>query len=393
MIQQHVDYLIIGSGIAGASCAYRLAGTARIALIEKEAQPGYHSTGRSAAMFMESYGTPTIQALTRASRAFLESPPDGFCDHPLLKDRGVLYLASQGQEALLDDTFRELQACGADVRLVSADYVRQQAPCVKTGALIGAIEEPDAKDIDVHALHQGFLKGARKAGAELINNVHVAEARRTGNSWQVTLSDGTQLSAASIVNAAGAWADDVAKTFGIETVGLQPKRRSAFTFKVPDGIDAEHWPAIVDIGNTYYFKPDAGQFLGSPANEDPAPPHDVVPEELDIAIGIDRIQSATNLEIRRPSHVWAGLRTFAPDGEFVVGWEPGRPGFFWLAGQGGYGIQTCAAASLLAGNLARHQPLAPSLAACRVQPDIMSPRRFRHGPAPDAPPSTKGHSA
>lgn len=393
MIQQHVDYLIIGSGIAGASCAYRLAGTARIALIEKEAQPGYHATGRSAAMFMESYGTPTIQALTRASRAFLESPPDGFCDHPLLKDRGVLYLAAQGQEALLDDTLRDLQACGADVRLVSADYVRQLAPCVKTEALIGAIEEPGAKDIDVHALHQGFLKGTRKAGAELINNVHVAEVRYTGNSWLVTLSDGTQLSAASVVNAAGAWADDVAKTFGIETVGLQPKRRSAFTFKGPDGIDAEHWPAIVDIGNTYYFKPDAGQLLGSPANEDPAPPHDVVPEELDIAIGIDRIQSATSMEIRRPTHVWAGLRTFAPDGEFVVGREPGQPGFFWLAGQGGYGIQTCVAASLLAANLARSEPLAPSLAACGIQPEIMSPRRFRRGLASDATSSTKGHSA
>jgi D-arginine dehydrogenase len=393
MTTPHVDHLIIGAGIAGASLAYRLAGAARVVLIEKEAQPGYHSTGRSAAMFMESYGTPTIQALTRASRAFLESPPEGFCDHPLLKDRGVLYLAAQGQEAMLADAFDDLRANGADVRKVSVDYVKSRAPCVRAEKLIGAIEEPGAKDIDVHALHQGFLKGARNAGTEILTNAHVVAAQRVDGAWHITLSNDTQLHAASVIDAAGAWADQVAKAFGIAPVGLQPKRRSAFTFKGPADVDTEHWPAVVGIDDSYYFKPDAGQLLGSPANADPTEPHDVVPEELDIATGIDHIQSATTLQIRRPSHVWAGLRTFAPDGEFVMGWEPTQPGFFWLAGQGGYGIQTCAAASLLAGNLVMGQALAPSLSACRIRPEVMSPRRFRGSLPAQTPSSTSEHTA
>ncbi|UHL64093.1 FAD-binding oxidoreductase [Paralcaligenes sp. KSB-10] len=381
MLKQHYDYLIIGAGIAGASLAYRLAAQqASVLVIEQEKQAGYHSTGRSAAMFMESYGTPTIQALTRASRAFLESPPPNFCTHELIKDRGVLYIAHRGQETLLEETLKDLRACGASVKRVSSSHVLAKVPCVKAQDLIGAIEEPDAKDIDVDALHQGFLKGARQAGAEILLGTRVTAARRQGQAWNLSLAGHGDLTVSSVINTAGAWGDSVAALFGVQPVGLQPKRRSAFTFKANAYPDTEHWPAVVDIDNSFYFKPDAGQLLGSPANEDPVEPHDVVPEELDIAIGIDRIQSATTLEIRRPGHVWAGLRSFVPDGELVMGWDPEQAGFFWLVAQGGYGIQTCVAASLLASNLVLGQALDPSLAAERIRPEIMSPRRFRSAP-------------
>ncbi|WP_026638711.1 NAD(P)/FAD-dependent oxidoreductase [Bordetella petrii] len=375
------DYLIIGAGMAGASLAYRLRDRGAVMVVERESQAGYHSSGRSAAMFMETYGTPAIRALTRASRRFFESPPDGFSDHPLLGDRGVVYIAHEGQQGLLAETMAQLQATGATIRAMTADDVVGRVPCVRREGLIGAIEEPDAKDIDVHALLQGFLRGARQAGVEFAYNATVQRAARQDDAWLVGLSNGATVAARNVVDAAGAWGEQVAGVFGVAPLGLQPKRRSAFTFK-PDAADgqwadSDRWPAVVGVDESFYFKPDAGQFLGSPANADPVEPHDVVAEELDVAIGIDRICTATTLTIRRPSHTWAGLRSFLPDGDFAVGWDPDVSGFFWLVGQGGYGIQTAPGASLLAANLILGEPLDPSLQAENIDVSIVSPGRFR----------------
>ncbi|QKH34562.1 FAD-binding oxidoreductase [Achromobacter pestifer] len=371
------DYAVIGAGIAGASVAYRLSATASVAVLEREAQPGYHSTGRSAAMFMETYGTAQIKALTRASRAFYENPPQGFSEHPLLSPRGVLYIATAEQQDLLREVYDDFRSQSPNVALIDAEAAVERVPCLRGDQICGAIEEPDARDIDVHALHQGFLRGMARQGAVLHNNAEVMSAAHADGVWTLTLADGRSLRARALVNAAGAWADHAAALCGAAPVGLQPCRRTAFTFSGPQDLDFSHWPAVVGVDESYYFKPDAGQLLGSPANADPVAAHDVVPEELDVATGIYRIESATSLTIRRPKHTWAGLRSFVRDGDFVVGWDADAPSFFWLAAQGGYGIQTAAATSELAAALLMRQPLPAHLHAHGVDAEAVRPARLR----------------
>ena len=371
------DIAIIGAGIAGASLAYRLASERSVLLLERESQPGYHTTGRSAAMFMESYGPPAIRALTRASRAFYEQPPSGFGDQPLLSPRGVLYLATHGQEALLQETQRTLAASGCALEEVDAEAALARVSCLRPEVVHGALFEHGAQDIDVHALHQGFLRGMRGGGGELRTGAHVVSAQRDGAWWVLQLADGETVRAHTVVDAAGAWVDEVAALFGAAPIGLVPHRRSAFTFKASEGMDVSGWPAVVGVDESYYFKPDAGQLLGSPANADPTVPHDVVPEELDIALGIHQIETVTTLTIRRPASTWAGLRSFVRDGEMVIGWDEHCPGFFWLAGQGGYGIQSAAGASELAASLLCGKPLPPELARHGVDPRVLAPQRLR----------------
>jgi len=373
------DILIVGAGIAGASLAWRLAGQRSVALLERESQPGYHSTGRSAAMFMETYGPPMVRALTRASRAFYERPPEGFAPD-LMQPRGVLYLATHGQEQELTQTCKELAPGCPGLLSLDAAATLAHVPCLRPELVHGALYDAGAQDMDVHALHQGFLRGFRQAtGAdgELRNSAGVTRATHDGRCWTVELADGQTLRARTVVNAAGAWADELAAIFGARPIGLVPHRRSAFTFKAPDGVDASHWPAVVGVDESYYFKPDAGQLLGSPANADPTVPHDVVPEELDIAMGIHQIESVSTLTIRRPASTWAGLRSFVPDGEMVVGHDDASPSFFWLAAQGGYGIQSAAGASALADALLRETALPEELLQQGVDARALSPARLR----------------
>jgi D-arginine dehydrogenase len=373
------DILITGAGIAGASLAWRLAGQRSVALLERESQPGYHSTGRSAAMFMESYGPPMVRALTRASRAFYERPPEGFAPG-LMQPRGVLYLATHGQEAELAHTRQELAASCPGLVTLDAGATLAHVPCLRPEVVHGALYDNGAQDMDVHALHQGFLSGFRKkAGAdgELRTGAFITQASHDGRCWTLQLSDGQTLRAGTVVNAAGAWADELAAVFGAKPIGLVPHRRSAFTFKAPEGVDPSPWPAVVGVDESYYFKPDAGQLLGSPANADPTMPHDVVPEELDIAMGIHQIESVSTLTIRRPASTWAGLRSFVPDGEMVIGQDDACPGFFWLAAQGGYGIQSAAGASALADALLRQVALPDELRRQGVEARALSPARLR----------------
>ena len=374
------DFLIVGAGIAGASVAHFLAPHGRVVLLERESQPGMHSTGRSAAMFMESYGAPQARALTRAGRAFYERPPGGFAEAPLLAPRGVLYVGWQGQEAQLDALEAELRGTGCRIGRADAAQTLAQVPVLRAEGLVGAVTEPDAMDIDVHALHQGYLRGFRRSGGTLRCGAALEAARRTGAGWQLTLADGSQVGGGVLVNAAGAWADDLATRAGAAPQGLQPLRRSAFTFSPPEGVDARRWPTVAAIDESWYFKPDAGQLLGSPANADPVAPHDVVPEELDIALGMHGIEQHTTLTIRRPGRTWAGLRTFSPDGELVIGFDPACEGLFWLAGQGGYGIQSAAGAAMLAASLLLRQPLPEPLRAQGVDPAPMRPARLRDTP-------------
>ena len=374
------DVVILGAGIAGASLAWRLAPHQRVLLLESEAQAGVHSTGRSAAMFMESYGPAQARALTRASRAFYSQPPAGFSEVPILRARGVLYVAQPGQQDLLEEQFQALSATCPTLARFSRAQTLAAAPCLRPDRVLAALYEPDAMDIDVNALHQGFLRGFKVRGAamgcELRTGQRVQSAAWAAGQWRLQFPDGSTITAPTVVNATGAWADQTAELFGAKPVGLLPKRRSAFTFRTPAGVDASHWPLIAGLDDSYYFKPDAGQLLGSPGNADPTHAHDVQPEDLDIALGIHAIQEATTLQITRPTSTWAGLRSFVPDGELVIGLDDTVPGFFWLAAQGGYGIQSAAGASELADALLRRVALPPALVEAGVEPDKMSPSRF-----------------
>lgn len=371
------DFVVIGAGIAGASVAYRLAEHATVTVLEREAQPGYHSTGRSAAMFMETYGTPNIQALTRVGRDFYEHPPAGFTDTPILTPRGVLYIAREDQMDLLTAAYDAALARSPNVEMVDGPALLAEVPCLRPEAAFAGMREGGAADLDVNALHQGYLRGLKQRGGTLRNNAHVTAITPHADGWEVTLADGSTLLTRKIVNAAGAWADVVAGLAGVRPVGLEPRRRTAFIFAAPEGMATEHWPSVVGIDESFYFKPDAGLLLGSPANADPTEPHDVVPEEIDVATGIYHIEQSTTMTIRRPRNTWAGLRSFVEDGDLVIGWDAEQPNFFWLAAQGGYGIQSAAGASLLAKNLLLGEALDETLVAQGVDVAGLDPARLR----------------
>lgn len=369
------DLAIIGTGIVGAAIACFASATARVLMLEAESSAGMHTTGRSAALFTEAYGPPMVRALTRASRAFYDAPPSGFAAIPLLQPRGTLYVGGESQRAealaLRDQLLRE----GSVAELMDGEAVRRWVTVLRPEASAVAVHDPAAFDIEVDALLQGFLRTARAQGAAWVPLARVAALHREGDAWVLGSLDGRRFRARQVVNAAGAWADEVAALAGLPAVGLEPRRRSAFLFSPPEGLAIERWPAVIALDESWYFKPDAGLLLGSPANADPAPPHDVVAEELDIAIGIDRIQQATTLTIRRPRHTWAGLRCFVADGEPVCGFEPRAPGFFWAAAVGGYGIQSAPAFGRLCAALLCEQEVPADIAAQGLDLRSLAPRR------------------
>ena len=374
------DYAVVGAGMAGASVGWQLAQAgASVLVLEREAQPGYHSTGRSAALFMETYGTPQIRALTRANRAFLQAPPVDFGTHgSVLAPRGVVYLAAPDQGELLEQTCAALRPHAPGLQRLDHAALVARLPLLLRGEAVGAgLFEPGAADIDVHALHQGYLRSLRQRGGRLRCHAEVVALQRAGGLWTLTLQDGAVLAARHVVNAAGAWADRLGQLAGAAPIGLEPRRRSAFTFAAPAGLDVARLPALMAVDESFYIKPDAGQLLGSPANADPVDAHDVQPEEIDIATGIHHIGQMTTLQIRRPSHTWAGLRSFVSDGDLVVGWDARAEAFLWVAAQGGYGIQSAPGYALLARNLALGQPVDARLQAEGVQEAALSPRRLQ----------------
>jgi len=374
-----VDFLVVGAGIAGASVAYFLAPHGRTVVLERETHPGHHSTGRSAALFSETYGTPQVRALSRATRPFLDRPPPGFADVPILAPRGALTLALPGQDAAIETELAAMRRCAPSVRRLGRDEVLAIVPVLRPAVTGDGILEPDACDIDVHTLHQGFLRGLKARGGELVTDAGVTAVERTAGGWAVQ-AGARRWTARVLVNAAGAWADALARLAGVRPIGLQPKRRSAFTFAPPRGVDVRAWPAVITLDESWYIKPDAGVLLGSPANADPVEPHDVQPEELDVALAIDRIQQASTLSIRRPLRTWAGLRSFVADGDLVGGPAPDDPAFCWVAAQGGYGIQTSAAMAEACAALARGAPVPDHLAAHGISAAMLSAARLRPAP-------------
>jgi D-arginine dehydrogenase len=370
------DFIVVGAGIAGASVASWLVPHARVIMLEREAQPGYHSTGRSAALYFESYGSPHVQQLTMASRAFLEHPPHGFADHPLLTPRGALTVGGAADRGELDRHFAALQSITKKARQLGPAETRALVPVLRADQVHGSVYEPDAFDIDVHALLQGYLRAVRRGGGTLVCNSEVVAIDRVRGNWEVRAGD-CVYRAPVIVNAAGAWVDQVASMAGAAPIGIEPRRRSAFTFAPPEGVDARNWPLVIGADESWYIKPDAGMLLGSPANADQAVPCDVQPEDLDIAIAIERIEAMTTLTIRRPTRVWAGLRSFVADGDLVAGFDEKVADFFWVAAQGGYGIQTSAAMGEACASLARGLDIPRRIADFGARAATLSPRRLQ----------------
>ncbi|KQW42832.1 hypothetical protein ASD88_20090 [Pelomonas sp. Root662] len=372
---KNVDCIVIGAGIAGVSVAAALAGEASVALLEAEAQAGYHSTGRSAALYSALYGNATIRALTRASLGYFRTPSQGMVKQALLRERHTLFLVGAGQEGLVEGFTAD-----ADVRertsALSADEVLARVPLLQRERIAGALLDATSADIDVDLLHQGFLRQARAAGAQLHLGAGLQALEREGDGWLAHTATGS-FRAGIVINAAGAWADDVAALAGLAPVPLQPLRRTAVLIDLPDGVDASQWPAVVAIDESQYFKPDAGLLLISAADETPSPPCDAQPEELDIAIAVDRFETLTGQSVRRVRHSWAGLRVFSPDRSPVVGFDVAAPGFFWCAGQGGYGIQTSPALGRAAAALTLARALPQDLADMGISAQDLSPQRFR----------------
>ncbi len=343
------DIVVIGGGMAGAAIAAHLSEHASVRLLEMEHQPGYHSTGRSAALFAESYGNGLVRALTRASRSFFFSPPTSFCSDPLVKPRSMLAIARTGQESALDAFFGS--AAPSDlVELISAARALELFPLLKSDDLVGAALYRGSADIDVHALHQGYLRLLKSRKGTIATEARVIGLEHERDVWAVTTAQDT-VHAGIVVNAAGAWAGEIGKLAEAMDIGLQPMKRTVCLIEPPAGRNADLWPTVFDVDEQFYLKPDAGLLLLSPCDETLTDPCDAQADELDIAIAVDRVERATTLEVKRIAHKWAGLRSFVNDRSPVVGYDPYRPGFFWLAALGGYGIQTAPALSRLAASL------------------------------------------
>ncbi|WP_313466594.1 NAD(P)/FAD-dependent oxidoreductase [Pseudomonas nitroreducens] len=370
-----VDFLIIGGGIAGASTGYFLSRHGKVAVLERESHAGYHSTGRSAALYTVAYGTPQVRALTAASRAFFDNPPEGFVEHPILTPRGEMTVDFEGNPEELQRQYQSALASVPEMRLLDADEACAIVPVLRREKVHGAMLDPSAADIDTDGLLQGYLRGIRRNGGSVQLDSEALEIKRIDSAWEVRCAQQTYR-APVLVNAAGSWSDKIAELAGAAPLGLTPKRRAAFLFSPPEGVDSHAWPVLVSLDESFYFKPDAGMLLGSPANADPVEPHDVQPEELDIALGIYQIEEHTTLSIRRPSHTWAGLRSFFADGDLVSGYDPATPGLYWVAGQGGYGIQTSAAMGEASAALIRHEALPEHLTRHGLSAEMLSPARL-----------------
>lgn len=358
----HFDFAIVGAGMAGASLAAGLAPHARVLSIEAEDHPGYHATGRSAAFWTESYGGPLVYPLTAASGPFLKT-------HGLLRERGALTLAREVEAAGLDTFAGDFAALG--VRIERLDYPALQAriPGLRPEWCHGVLE-PDCCDIDVAGLHQLYLTQARRSGAQLQCRARLVQASRQGANWHLALADGRTFSAAVLVNAAGAWADPVAEAAGVAPLGIQPYRRTIAQLEMVT--PAPHdLPLTLGFDGSFYFRPEGDKLWLSPHDETPSVPCDAAPEELDVALAIARLEDVADWPVRRLEHKWAGLRSFAPDRLPVYGWDCQVPGFFWFAGQGGFGIQTAPAAADLALALLLGKD------AGAVDPVPYAPARFR----------------
>ncbi len=360
------DFLVIGGGIAGVSIAAALAGSGAVILAEQEPQLSYHATGRSAAIFVDSYGNRIVQRLSRYSRPLLERNEPG-ADTPLLAPRGLLWLVA-ADEALpkVDSHFMAFPQ-------LTPPEIRKLIPTLRAEAVRAAFMEETAADVDVHALQSTYQRRVRSLGGTILKDAQVQGAERSGNTWLVKAGDYT-ISTPVVINAAGAWAGLTGSLFGAADPGLLPTRRSVALVKPPAAVEVSAWPMVAAISETIYFKPEAAKLLISPSDATACVPHDAQPDDIDLAVAVDRFERLSDWTISRLDGSWAGLRTLTPDGGPIVGRDPAVDGLFWLAGQGGYGIQTAPATAALLAAQVLGQSIPADLAAIV---DAVAPGRRR----------------
>jgi D-arginine dehydrogenase len=370
----HADIAVIGGGIAGLSLAAGLAQSRKVVVLERESQPGYHSTGRSAALFFETYGSDLVRALTRASRPFYEAPPAGFAEHPLLGTCGALFVARDDQIASLEG-FAAEEDVKRSGRMLSREEVLALCPAMRKDYVAAGLFDPTPASIDVASLLQGYARQVRAHGGMLLTDANVSRIEREGDRWEISSSVG-EFAVGMIVNAAGAWADDVATLAGIAPVGLEPRRRTAALVRTDGVYPLSTRALVVDVDEQFYFRAESGGILLSPADETATPACDAQPEEIDVAVAIDRFTAATTLDVVSVHSKWAGLRSFVADRNPVVGFDSGNGQFFWLAAQGGYGIQSAPAVAELAASLILRRPVPDRLALTPQHIEGLSPARF-----------------
>ena len=362
------DIVIIGGGIAGASLGAMLAQDAKVMILEMEDSAGYHATGRSVAFWEETYGGPAIQPLTSASEKMLSSPDPALSERGFLSPRRTLHIGRDEDRPACERLLRDY-AGKVDLLPVSP---RQIVPGLRPAWTIGLLE-PSCQDIDVHALHSAYLRRIRALGGEIRLATMLHRARGGADGWRLETSGGT-IECGLIVNAAGAWADGVARSCGVEPIGIRPLRRTVVQLRVPS-MPTPDLPLVMDLAGGFYFKPAGeGRMWLTPHDESPAEPGDAAPEELAVAEAIERFGTVVDWPIAAIEHKWAGLRSFAPDRAPVYGYDPVVPGFFWFAGQGGFGIQTAPAAAMLASGLMTGAARAPAIAS--LDAALYSPARF-----------------
>jgi len=365
------DIVVIGAGIAGSSAAAALAESANVILLDMAAQPGFHATGRSAAFFAVSYGNPVVRGITAASEYFYREPPSGFTEAQLLRPRDALFIARADQLSQLNEMKRDIPS----LIQRSAASVCAQSPILDSNYVAAALCDDQGGDLDVDAILQAFLRLFKRHGGQLLCRQQVKAMNYHGGRWTLQ-TENQSISAPIVVNAAGAWADGVAGSAGLSGLGLQAKKRTALLVSPPEDNDPSDWPLILDVDEQFYFKPDAGQLLVSPADETPCDPCDAMPDELDIAIAVDRFEKASTVKVQRVNHSWAGLRTFAPDKTFVAGYDPRAEGFFWLAGQGGYGVQSAPGLAQLVNALITDATLSNEFSPVLNYIDDVAPQRL-----------------
>jgi len=369
------DVAVIGGGIAGASFAYRVAKDRTLVLLEREAHVGYHSTGRSAAEFSRQFQIPSTGLLADGSFDFFANPPEGFTEVPLLLPRGNLVIAEAERMGDIDAAFREVLETSPETRMLHPDDALAMVPFLRPGYTAGAFYDPANWDMEVDSLLQGYLRSARHDGADIRTNCAVTAVNRENGYFRLETPAG-EIRARTIVNAAGAWADGLAEMAGLQPLGIVPHRRTAITVDVPEQYDLSTMPGVAEVAEDFYFKPESGRLMVSPADATPSEACDAQPEDIDIAYAAHFLEQSTILPVRTIAHKWAGLRSFAPDKRQVVGFDPRDPAFFWLDGQGGSGILTSPALSAWAAGLFMRAAPPRQLQDLGLSPDYFSPSRL-----------------
>lgn len=358
------DIVIVGGGIAGASLGAEIAARRKTLIIEAESQCGYHSTGRSAAFWLESYGGPKVAQLSAASRTFLEAPPPDFADHGFLRTRGDVHISRE--------QWAELPP-GIEARRLTRTELEQLIPGIRPEWQF-AVYEPACADIDVAGLHTAYLLRFRQSGGSVRTDAELERAMFSDGAWTIRLQDGGELTSAFLVNAAGAWADSVATSCDVRPLGIAPKRRTMVQLRV-GRTGLRDLPLVNDVEGTFYFKGESDSSIWlSPHDEIATEPCDAAPEEIDVATAIHRFEQVVDWPVKQVERRWAGLRSFAPDRLPVYGFDADASGFFWCAGQGGFGIQTAPTAAKLAAAQLLGEP--PDAVIAHIDPATFSPRRF-----------------